>query len=180
MTRDARPRMPSVLLVMGVSGAGKSTAGERLASELGWPFRDADGFHPQANIDKMSRGIPLTDEDRWPWLGAIAAWIDAHRTAGTHGIVSCSALKRRYRDLLLGNRPEVRLVYLKGDYDLIAGRMGRRTDHFMPPSLLKSQFDALEEPGFDERPLIAPIEPTPRRILEQILAELAAEQLGSE
>lgn len=180
MTPDARPRMPSVLLVMGVSGAGKSTAGERLASELGWPFRDADSFHPQANIDKMSRGVPLTDEDRWPWLGAIAAWMDEHRTAGTHGIVSCSALKRRYRDLLLGGRPDVRLVYLKGDYDLIAGRMGRRADHFMPPSLLKSQFEALEEPGFDERPLIAPIEPTPRRILEQILAELAAEQLGSE
>lgn len=178
--RDGNPSMPSVLLVMGVSGAGKSTAGERLAAELGWPFRDADSFHPQSNIDKMSRGIPLTDDDRWPWLGAIAAWIDDHRSARTHGIVSCSALRRRYRDLLLGGRKDVRLVYLKGDYDLIAGRMGRRAGHFMPPALLRSQFDALEEPGADEHPLIAPIEPTPRRILEQILAELAAEQLGAD
>jgi gluconokinase len=169
----AAARMPTAILVMGVSGSGKSTAGENLAVELGWPFRDADSFHPAANVAKMSAGVPLTDEDRWPWLQAIAAWIDERRQMGKPGIVSCSALKRAYRRVLLDGRPDVRLVYLQGDQPLIAGRMGRRQGHFMPTALLTSQFAALEEPAADEWPIIVPIELSPRRIVEHILASMA-------
>jgi gluconokinase len=164
---------PSAILVMGVSGSGKTTAGERLALELGWPFRDADSFHPAANVAKMSAGTPLTDADRWPWLAAIAAWIDEGRTSCQPRVVSCSALKRAYRSVLLDGRPDVRLVYLKGDIELISARMGRRTGHFMPPSLLASQFDTLEPPGVDEWPIIVPIELSPRRIIEHICANMA-------
>jgi gluconokinase len=173
MSDDPTARMPTAILVMGVSGSGKTTAGERLAAELGWPFRDADGFHPAANVAKMSAGTPLTDEDRWPWLAAIAAWIDEGRAAGKPRIVSCSALKRAYRRVLLDGRPDVRLVYLQGDIGLIAGRMGRRENHFMPPALLKSQFDTLEEPTADEWPIVVPVELSPRRIVEHICANMA-------
>lgn len=169
-------RLPVVLVIMGVSGAGKSTAGENLAAEFGWPFRDADSFHPPENVRKMSAGIPLDDDDRWPWLAAIAAWIDERRANGQHGIVTCSALKRRYRDRLLAGRDDVRLVYLSGDIELIADRMGRRKNHFMPPALLESQFAALEEPAEDENPLIVSIHTTPRRVAEQILAQLAMDE----
>jgi gluconokinase len=172
-TTTPSTRMPTAILVMGVSGSGKSTAGENLALELGWPFRDADSFHPPANVVKMSAGIPLTDADRWPWLAAIAAWIDERRDMGHPGIVSCSALKRAYRRILLDDRPDVRLVYLQGDQPLIAARMGRRTGHFMPPALLTSQFATLEEPTADEWPIVVPIELSPRRIIEHILASMA-------
>ncbi len=165
--------LPSVLLIMGVAGAGKSTYGEALAAEFGWPFRDADSFHPAANIAKMKSGTPLTDDDRWPWLDAIAQWIDAHRASGTHAIVSCSALKRVYRARLMDGRSDVRLVYLRGDKALIARRMAARTDHFMPTALLDSQFAALEEPGGEEWPVIVEIDASPRRVKERILAELA-------
>ncbi|MEZ5843571.1 MAG: gluconokinase [Hyphomicrobiaceae bacterium] len=165
--------LPSVLLIMGVAGAGKSTYGEALAAEFGWPFRDADSFHPEANIIKMKSGTPLTDDDRWPWLDAIAGWIDAHRTAGTHGIVTCSALKRIYRQRLTAGRDDVRLVYLKGDKALIAKRMAARTDHFMPTALLDSQFATLEEPDAGEWPVVVAVDGSPRRVKERILAELA-------
>jgi gluconokinase len=164
--------LPSVVIVMGVSGSGKTTVGTLLAGRLGWEYEDADWFHPAANIDKMHNGIPLTDEDRWPWLQAIAAWIDGTRQARGHGVVSCSALKRRYRDILTGNRSDVRLVYLKGDATLIARRIATRHEHFMPASLLKSQFDALEEPGPDEHPVTVPIDLPPRDIVARILEEL--------
>ncbi len=167
---DAAP--PSVLLIMGVSGCGKSTAGERLAARLGWIFRDADSFHPPANVEKMSRGMPLDDDDRAPWLAAIAAWIDARHAAGEPAIVTCSALKRRYRDVLVGDRSFVRLVHLVGDKALIAARMARRTDHFMPPALLDSQFAALEPPGDDENPLRVPVTLAPQVIVETIVTEL--------
>ena len=176
--RPSPDLFPTVLLVMGVSGSGKTTMGERLAAELGWPFRDADGFHPPANIAKMSRGEALDDSDRWPWLDAIADWIDQQRRSGRQGIVSCSALKRIYRDRLLTGRPDVRLVHLTGDADVIARRMARRVDHFMPTSLLKSQLATLEEPGPDENPIVVTIETTPRRIIERILATLAEEGLA--
>jgi gluconokinase len=166
---------PAVLVIMGVSGSGKSTAGENLAAEFGWPFRDADSFHPPANVAKMKAGVPLDDDDRWPWLDAIAAWIDEHRRDGRHAIVTCSALKRRYRDRLLAGRPDVRLVYLEGDADLIADRMSRRRDHFMPPALLASQFAALEPPDSSENPIVVSVHPTARRVAEQILAALAIE-----
>ncbi|MEL6299231.1 MAG: gluconokinase [Pseudomonadota bacterium] len=172
MSNGRVDQLPAVLVVMGVAGAGKSTHAEALANEFGWPFKDADDFHPQANIDKMSSGVPLTDEDRWPWLAAIAAWIDGHRAAGTHGIVTCSALKQVYRNKLLEGRPDVRLVYLKGDQDLIARRMAARENHFMPTGLLDSQFAALEEPQPSEWAIVIPIDRSPRRIKEQILSEI--------
>jgi gluconokinase len=165
--------LPSAILVMGVSGSGKTTAGERLAQELGWPFRDADSFHPAANVEKMSAGTPLSDHDRWPWLAAIAAWIDEGRARREPRVVSCSALKRSYRRVLLDGRPDVRLIYLQGDLDLISARMGRRTGHFMPPSLLTSQFETLEPPTPEEWPITVPIELSPRRIIEHICSHMA-------
>lgn len=163
----------SVIILMGVSGSGKSTVGALLAQRLHWEFADADWFHPASNVDKMHKGIPLTDEDRWPWLDAIAAWIDQIRRGGGHGVVTCSALKRRYRDVLIGDRSDVRLVYLKGDETLIARRIATRHEHFMPPSLLHSQFTALEEPGVDEMPITISIEPPPREIVDQVLVALS-------
>jgi carbohydrate kinase (thermoresistant glucokinase family) len=164
--------LPAVIVVMGVSGAGKTTIGSMLAQRLQWEFRDADWFHPAANIEKMQAGIPLTDEDRWPWLEAIAAWIDETRRAGRHGVVACSALKRVYRDILIGDRGDVRLVYQKGERDLIARRMTAREGHFMPTSLLDNQFATLEEPTADERPLVLPIQAAPETGIEQVLSEL--------
>ncbi len=160
---------PRVIVLMGVSGCGKSTTGRRLANTLGWPFRDADSFHPEANVLKMASGQPLDDADRAPWLAAIAEWIDAQRAGGTHGVVTCSALKRRYRDVLLDGRPDVGLVYLKGSYALIGDRVARRRGHFMPAALLKSQFDALEEPGSEEAALLVSVRLTPKRVVERIV-----------
>jgi carbohydrate kinase (thermoresistant glucokinase family) len=174
MSMETRPAkgislpVPAVVIVMGVSGCGKSTIGALLAARLRWEFEDADWFHPASNIDKMHSGIPLTDEDRWPWLDAVAASIDTTRRLGGHAVVACSALKRSYRDVLIGNRPEVRLVYLKGDETLIARRVAVRHEHFMPRGLLRSQFEALEEPGLDENPIIVSIEPQPREIVTRI------------
>ena len=165
---------PVVVIVMGVSGSGKSTVGRLLAELLQWEFQDADRFHPDANVEKMRNGIALTDEDRGPWLGAIAAWIDETRRAGRCGVVACSALKRRYRDLLMGNRPDVRLVYLQGDEALIAPRIATRHGHYMPARLLHSQFDTLEEPGPDEHPIIVSIDVPPREVAARIVGALSA------
>lgn len=162
----------AVLVIMGVSGCGKTTIAQLLSRRLGWDYRDGDEFHPQANVDKMRSGIPLTDDDRWPWLRAIAAWIDGKRRAGENGIVTCSALKKSYRDILIGPRETVGLIYLKGDEDLIARRLARRKDHFMPKGLLHSQFQTLEEPGPDEQPITVSIEPTPEEIVAAITREL--------
>ena len=172
MSEKSTSLLASVVILMGVSGSGKSTVGALLAQRLHWEFEDADWFHPASNVDKMHKGIPLTDEDRWPWLRAIAAWIDKTRSAGGHGVVTCSALKRRYRDVLIGDRSDVYLVYLKGDETLIARRIATRHEHFMPPSLLHSQFAALEEPGVDEMPITVSIEPQPRDIVDQVLGAL--------
>jgi gluconokinase len=165
---------PAAVIVMGVSGSGKSTVGSLLAARLRWEFEDGDWFHPAANIEKMHRGVALTDEDRWPWLRAIAAWIDGLRRSGSHGVVACSALKRSYRAVLTDARPDVRLVYLKGEEPLIARRIAARQEHFMPPHLLHSQFSALEEPGADENPITVPIEPQPREIVAEILTALGS------
>ena len=172
-TKTASPLPdPSVLVVMGVSGCGKSTIAMMLAHRLNWIFEEGDWFHPPSNVEKMHSGVPLTDEDRWPWLHGIAAWIDATRRVGNHGTVACSALKRAYRDILLGERPDVRLVYLKGDRDLIARRLAARDAHFMPPSLLDSQFASLEEPQPDEHAIVVSIVPHPREIVEEIVKRL--------
>ena len=165
-------KSPSVVVVMGVSGCGKSTIASMLAHRLNWIFEEGDWFHPQSNIEKMHSGVPLTDEDRWPWLHGIAAWIDATRRVGNHGTTACSALKRAYRDVLVGERPDVRLVYLKGERDLIARRLAARDGHFMPPSLLDSQFATLEEPQADERPIVVSIVPHPREIVAEIVKRL--------
>lgn len=167
------PIPPAVIVVMGVSGSGKSTVASLLAGRLGWEFEDGDDFHPPANVEKMQAGHPLTDEDRWPWLAAIAAWIDRLRAEGRHGVVTCSALKRAYREILVGDRPDVRLVYLKGDRDLIGRRMAARHGHFMPTSLLDSQFRTLEEPAPDENPLVVSIGATPQAIVAEIGGALA-------
>jgi|HubBroStandDraft_6_1064221.scaffolds.fasta_scaffold01250_3 gluconokinase len=172
LTKGTSPPAARVVIVMGVSGCGKSTVGALLASRLRWEFEDADWFHPAANVEKMHKGIPLTDDDRWPWLAAVAAWIDKTRCSGAHDVVACSALKRRYRNVLIGDRPDVRLVYLKGDEELIARRIATRHEHFMPPTLLHSQFEALEEPGPEENPIVVSIEPRPREIVAQIISAL--------
>jgi carbohydrate kinase (thermoresistant glucokinase family) len=163
----------AAVVVMGVSGAGKSTVGKLIAARLRCDFRDADSFHPAANIEKMSRGEPLTDEDRWPWLNAIAAWIAERRAAGETGVVTCSALKRAYRDIVTNKQSaDVRLVYLKGDFDLIAARLRARKGHFMPPELLRSQFDALQEPAADEHAITVSIDATPEEIAARVMKEL--------
>jgi gluconokinase len=166
---------PSVIVVMGVSGAGKTTIGALLAGRLQWEFADGDWFHPDSNVEKMRSGTPLTDEDRWPWLQAIAEWIDATRREGGHAIVACSTLKRSYRAVIIGDRPDVRLVYLKGDRALIAHRQAARHGHFMPTGLLESQFEALEEPGREEDAIVVSIEPRPREIIDTILGILEAQ-----
>ena len=167
-----RPPPPGAVVIMGVSGSGKSTVGALLAARLHWQFADGDSFHPAANIDKMRKGIALDDEDRQPWLQAIAAFIDRTRQAGGHCVIACSALKRRYRDVLIGARRDVRLVYLKGEEALVARRIAARTEHFMPARLLHSQFGALEEPGPEENPITVRIAPEPGAIVAAIVTEL--------
>jgi ribose 5-phosphate isomerase A len=144
---------PPILVVMGVSGSGKSTIAEELSVRLGWPFEEGDSLHPESNIAKMHAGIPLTDADRLPWLERVAAWIDGQRAKKQPGIITCSALKRSYRQIIIGDRPEVRLVYLRGGRGLIADHLEGRHGHFMPASLLRSQIDTLEEPDPSEDPL---------------------------
>jgi carbohydrate kinase (thermoresistant glucokinase family) len=147
-----------VLVVMGVSGSGKTTVGVALARRLGWPFEEGDELHPAANIARMANGQPLTDADRAPWLDAVAAWIENRLDAGGAGVIACSALKRAYRDrLAAGREGQVRFVYLKGGFDLIALRLKGRRGHFMPPSLLASQFADLEAPAPEEAAVIVHI-----------------------
>ena len=135
-----------VIILMGVTGSGKTTVGEELAKGLGWSYYDADDFHPDSNVQKMANGTPLTDEDRWPWLHILAAEIGAWVEADGGAILGCSALKQRYRDILVGGREDVSIVHLHGQKALIAQRLETRVDHYMPASLLDSQFEALEEP----------------------------------
>lgn len=162
-----------IVLVMGVAGCGKSTVGGLLATKLGVPFVEGDRFHPDANVAKMSRGEPLTDADRQPWLAAIAMDIARRSALGEGLVVGCSALRRSYRQTLIGGRANARLVYLKGSRELIAARMARRRDHFMPPSLLASQFAALEEPESDEQPIVVDIDMEPDEIVALALSALA-------
>jgi gluconokinase len=164
--------MTPLLVVMGVSGAGKSTVGGLIAARLGLGFNDADDFHPAANIAKMSSGAPLTDDDRWPWLDAIGAHLAAHRDVGC--VVTCSALKRVYRDRLRRAAPELRFLHLHGDMALVAARQAARQGHFMPASLVESQFATLEPPGPEEEVIGLDVaEPA------DVLAEIAIRALAS-
>ncbi len=137
---------PRFYIIIGVSGSGKSEVGKALAQRLGWDFFDADDFHPTSNIEKMANGIPLTEEDRLPWLNALNALISKSLQEKKQGVLACSALKEIYRQHLLSGNADVQIVYLKGSYDLILSRMNTRTDHYMQPAMLRSQFETLEEP----------------------------------
>ena len=164
---------PTALIVMGVSGVGKSTVAEGVAARTGWPFRDGDGFHPPENVEKMRSGTPLTDTDRWPWLDAIAAWIDELRRAGGHGIVACSALKHAYRDRLRAGHGDVRFVFLDAPKPVIEARIKARKNHYMPPSLLDSQLATLERPTAEEGALTVSVEPAPEAIVDDVMRRLA-------
>ena len=159
-----------IVIVGGVSGSGKTTVGEMLARRLDWPFADADAFHPAANVAKMHAGIPLTDDDRWPWLRAIAAWMDERIARGEDAVVACSALKRSYRDLLLDGRPQARMVFLTPDRDVLARRLAARHGHFFPEQLLGTQFVDMEPPEPDERVLTMVPAGDPQATVEEIIA----------
>ena len=171
--------IPCALILMGVSGSGKSTIGEQLAQRLHWTFEDGDRFHPAGNVAKMSAGHPLSDDDRWPWLRAIAAEIDRVCLAGEHAVIACSALKRSYRDILVHGRSDVRIVFLQGAQPLIAERMARRKGHFMPPGLLDSQFRTLEPPGAAENPVTVSIDASVEVIVDDIVRQLKPGAAGS-
>ncbi|HKC26408.1 MAG TPA: gluconokinase [Jatrophihabitans sp.] len=167
MTDFARP---PILVLMGVSGSGKSTVGHVLAERLGWDFGEGDDLHPPENVAKMAAGQPLTDEDRWPWLARVRGWIDEHIRAGEPAIITCSALKRKYRDML--RDPHVVFVYLAGPRDLVAARLAARQGHYMPESLLDSQLADLEPPEPDEQAITVHIGPEPSAQAAEIVERL--------
>jgi gluconokinase len=179
---NASPGQPPVLVLMGVSGCGKSTVAGLLAGRLGWDFEEGDDLHPAANVDKMATGHPLDDEDRWPWLANVAEWIGEHTDAGRPGIVTCSALKKSYRDVLRGER--VVFVYLAGTREQIARRLAARHGHYMPASLLDSQFDALEPPTPEENSITVEVGASSSVESDEIMSRLglipkASTQAGS-
>ena len=171
-------KIPCALVVMGVSGSGKSTIADKLAVRLGWSYEDGDKFHPASNVAKMSAGQPLTDTDRWPWLQAIADEIDRVCMAGSHAVIACSALKRAYRDVLVHGRGDVRIVFLDGTQQLIADRLARRKGHFMPPGLLDSQFATLQPPDPAEKPITVSIDAPVEAIVDDIVRRLGLGHLG--
>ena len=169
---DEALKPPCALIVMGVSGSGKSTIAASLAERLNWTFADGDRFHPASNVAKMSAGQPLTDQDRWPWLQAIADEIDRVCEAGNHVVIACSALRRAYRNVLVHGRSDIRIVFLKGTQPLIAERLARRKGHFMPPGLLDSQFRTLEPPTAEESPVTVSIDASVDTIIDDIVSQL--------
>ena len=173
----AKTAQHPVLVIMGVSGSGKSTVAGLLAGRLGWDLAEGDDLHPAANVAKMHSGQPLTDEDRWPWLDSISGWIRAHTEAGTPGVVTCSALKKRYRDVLRGE--DVVFVFLEGSKDRISDRLASRHGHFMPPALLDSQFEALEAPAADENAITLSVGATPAEEAQEIIDRLHLEGAGA-
>ena len=169
---------PVIVVVMGVSGSGKTTVAALLAAALGCQFQEGDDLHPAANVEKMHGGTPLTDADRLPWLRKIAEEIDGWRARGESGVLTCSALKRSYRDIIIGDRQDVTLVYLKGSHDLIHRRMAARHEHFMPVALLDSQFATLQEPTPDEHPVTVDVGGRPAEIAAEIVHQLEQQQSG--
>lgn len=163
---------PQVLVLMGVSGCGKTTVAAILAGRLAWPFEEGDALHPPSNIAKMEAGHPLTDEDRAPWLEKVAEWVDERIDAGENGLITCSALKRSYRDVINRRGAGVVFVYLHGSCETIAARLMARHGHFMPPSLLDSQFADLEEPSADEPAIRIDIGPAPSALAQTVIETL--------
>ena len=166
----AKTAQQPVLVIMGVSGSGKSTVAGVVAGRLGWDLAEGDDLHSAANVAKMQSGQPLTDDDRWPWLETIADWIRQHTESGTPGVITCSALKKRYRDIFRGEN--VVFVFLQGSKDNISGRLASRHGHFMPPALLESQFEALEEPTEDENYISLCVSATPAEEAQEIIERL--------
>ena len=163
------------VVVMGVSGVGKSTVAKGLSLTLGWTFAEGDAFHSEANRAKMTAGTPLTDEDRWPWLTSIGDWMSGEIAEGRSAVVTCSALKRSYRDLLRDGRPEVRFCHLVAGEDLVSDRMSHRKGHYMPVSLLHSQYDTLEPLAPDELAagsVVVPVDGTAPEVLARALDAL--------
>ena len=161
-----------IALLAGVSRSGKSTVGSMLAKRLGWPFADGDSFHTAVNVAKMRAGQPLTDDDRWPWLEAIAAWMDKQIAAGQSAVVACSALRRAYRDVLLDGRPAARMVFLQVSHDQDVARLTARQGHFFPSKLLESQFAAMEMPQDSERILVLTAQQSPADVVAEIIRRL--------
>ena len=188
MQRDSQPQRvwsaapahtitkPVFAVVMGVSGSGKTTVSALLSAALGCQFQEGDDLHPAENVEKMHGGTPLTDADRMPWLHKIAEEIDGWRARGESGVLTCSALKRSYRDIIIGGRRDVTLVYLKGSHDLIRRRMAARHEHFMPVALLDSQFAILQEPTPDEHPIAVDVGGRPAEIAAEIVHQLEERQ----
>jgi carbohydrate kinase (thermoresistant glucokinase family) len=172
MDRHAAHNRPIVLVIMGVSGSGKTTVGKLLAERLGWRYQEGDALHPPENVAKMSAGTPLSDADRTPWLRLIAKRIDAWRSGAEAGVVTCSALKHASRDIIIGDRPDVGLVHLRGSRELIGRRMAARQGHFMPTALLDNQFATLQEPSAEERAIIIDVGGAPAEIVDEILRRL--------
>lgn len=168
--------MPVIAVIMGVSGSGKTTVAALVSAALRCQFQEGDNLHPAENVAKMQSGAPLTDGDRMPWLHKIAEKIDDWRAKGESGVLTCSALKRCYRDIIIGDRREVMLIYLKGSYDLIRERMAARHDHFMPLGLLDSQFATLEEPTPDEHAIIVDVGGPPPEIVAEIVHQFEVRQ----
>ncbi len=166
-------RVPAPIVVMGVSGSGKSTVGAALAQRLRVPFVDADTLHPPANIAKMAAGEPLDDDDRYPWLKKVGEWLASHRDGG---VVSCSALKRKYRDQLRAHCPRVEFLHLAGSPEIISSRLAARTDHFMPAALLRSQFDTLQPLSADEAGMTVDVGEDADAIIDTFLAGSVSRQ----
>ena len=161
------------IVVMGVSGCGKSTTGQALAAQLGWPYTEGDSFHPEANVAKMHAGVPLTDADRIPWLEALAADIARHEAAGRSSVIACSSLKRSYRDILRGGAPDVRFLHVHGSRALLEQRLAERQGHFFPPHLLESQLQTLQELQEDEAGVVVDMALPVARQAEEAIRLLA-------
>ncbi|RAJ31954.1 gluconokinase [Kitasatospora sp. SolWspMP-SS2h] len=173
MALSAENQQPPVIVVMGVSGVGKTTVARLLADRLDLPYAEADDFHPAANIAKMSAGTPLDDRDRQPWLRALGGWLGERAAAGSGGVVTCSALKRDYRDLLRAACPDAFFLHLSGSHDLVGDRLAHRTGHFMPPALLDSQYADLEPLQPDEHGTVLDVDADPDTLVDRAVAALA-------
>lgn len=168
----AAPAQPRFIVVMGVSGSGKTTVAKGIAQTMNWIFAEGDEFHSDANVEKMRSGVPLTDEDRWPWLRSIGAWIDEHESGGRSAVITCSALRRAYRDLLREGRPTVSFCHVDVPQEVLEERLGARTGHYMPASLLPSQLATLEPLGDDEPGVVVHAIGDQQQVLKEALEAL--------